>query len=150
MPITPFMVRNRRFTPIQQLQFLRASYKSYRWCTRPSGFSWWLKTTPTPISDEYILKVKYDQGKYPEVYIVYPKPLQMAEGAQILPHTFNTKSQHICLYMAKNHEWNESMLISETIVHWAIEWLYYYEHWAFTGKWLGGGHGYWDVEPKQQ
>lgn len=150
MPITPFMARNRRFTPIQQLQFLRASYKSYRWCTRPSGFSWWFKTSPTPISDEYILKVKYDQGKYPEVYIVYPKPLQMAEGAQKLPHTYDTKSQHICLFMAKNHEWNESMLISDTIIHWALEWLYYYEHWAFTGKWLGGGHGNWDVEPAKQ
>ena len=38
-----------------------------------------------------------------------------------------------------------SMLISKTIVHWAIEWLYYYEEWAYSGRWYGGGHGKWDV-----
>ena len=38
------------------------------------------------------------------------------------------------------------MLIADTIVHWAIEWLYYYENWAYTGKWLGGGHGNWDAD----
>lgn len=50
------MVRNRRYTPIQQLQFLRATYKSYRWSIRPSGFTWWFKTSPTAISDDYLLK----------------------------------------------------------------------------------------------
>lgn len=53
------MVRNRRYTPIQQLQFLRATYKSYRWSIRPSGFTWWFKTSPTAISDDYLLKVVY-------------------------------------------------------------------------------------------
>ena len=141
------MVRNRRYTPIQQLQFLRATYKSYRWSIRPSGFTWWLKTSPTAISDDYLLKVVYDQGKQPEVFVVHPKPLKMAKGAKKLPHTFKTKSQRLCLYMVKYHEWNDSMRISETVIHWAIEWLYYYEHWVFTGKWLGGGHGSWDVTP---
>ena len=36
--------------------------------------------------------------------------------------------------------------IANTIVHWAIEWLYYYENWVYTGKWLGGGHGNWDAD----
>lgn len=76
------MVRNRRYTPIQQLQFLRATYKSYRWSVRPSGFTWWFKTSPTAISDDYLLKVVYDQGKQPEVFVVHPKPLKMAEGAK--------------------------------------------------------------------
>lgn len=39
------------------------------------------------------------------------------------------------------------MLIADTIVHWSIQWLIYYEHWAYTGIWKGGGHGNWDVEP---
>ena len=74
------MVRNRRYTPIQQLQFLRATYKSYRWSIRPSGFTWWFKTSPTAISDDYLLKVVYDQGKQPEVFVVHPKPLKMAKA----------------------------------------------------------------------
>lgn len=24
--------------------------------------------------------------------------------------------------------------------------MYYYEFWASTGRWLGGGHGNWDVQ----
>lgn len=38
------------------------------------------------------------------------------------------------------------MVIANTIVHWAVEWMYYYEIWVSTGKWMGGGHGNWDVE----
>lgn len=142
-------MRNRRYTPIQQLLLLRATYESYRWEVRPSGVTWWFKTSPTAISDEYLLKVVYDQGQFPKVYVVSPKPLKLADGAQKLPHTYDTKSQRLCLFMPKYHEWDESMRICDTIIHWAIEWLYYYEHWAFTGKWLGGGHGSWDATPKE-
>ena len=31
------------------------------------------------------------------------------------------------------------MLIAETIVPWASEWLFYYEIWKGTGEWYGGG-----------
>ena len=30
-------------------------------------------------------------------------------------------------------------LISNTIIPWTIEWLYFYELWLATGEWLGGG-----------
>ncbi len=33
------------------------------------------------------------------------------------------------------------------IVHWAVLWMFYYESWVGTGKWMGGGHGNWDVTP---
>ena len=47
------------------------------------------------------------------------------------------KKVQICLYM--NSEFNSSKYLSNTIIPWAIEWLYYYELWLTTGKWLGGG-----------
>ena len=31
------------------------------------------------------------------------------------------------------------MLLAKTTVPWASRWLYYYELWLVTGKWLGGG-----------
>lgn len=63
----------------------------------------------------------------------------------MLPHTYNDEvdKQRLCLFLPQ--EWKEDMLISNTIVHWAIQWMYYYEIWASTGRWLGGGHGDWDV-----
>lgn len=32
------------------------------------------------------------------------------------------------------------MLIADTIVPWASEWLLHYEYWLSTGTWHGGGH----------
>lgn len=46
----------------------------------------------------------------------------------------------LCLYMPGTNEWNDEMLIADTFIPWATEWLYYYEIWRMTGKWLGGGH----------
>lgn len=37
------------------------------------------------------------------------------------------------------------MRIDETIVHWAAQWIVYYESWVQTGIWQGGGHGNWDA-----
>jgi hypothetical protein len=88
----------------------------------------------------------YDEPFIPQVYVVSPKPLVLAKGAEKLPHTYDTKRQRLCLFKPHCGEWNSSMLIADTIVHWAIEWLYYYENWVYTGKWLGGGHGNWDAE----
>ena len=104
-----FLVKSRRYTPIQQLHFLQAAYKPSRWRTRPSGFTWWFHISPTPISDDYLIKVVYDQDKHPEVYIVSPKPLKLADSADRLPHTYNTKSQKLCLYCPKFREtsWEE-------------------------------------------
>lgn len=38
-------------------------------------------------------------------------------------------------------EWNPSMLLVETIVPWAAEWLAYYELWKRTHQWYGDGDG---------
>lgn len=47
-------------------------------------------------------------------------------------------------------EWNSTMLISRTIIHWAVQWLVYYEEWVYSGLWYGGGHGSWNAEPEEE
>jgi hypothetical protein len=32
------------------------------------------------------------------------------------------------------------MFVSDTIVPWLTEWLFHYEAWHASKKWLGGGH----------
>ena len=39
----------------------------------------------------------------------------------------------------KHKEFSGEKFLSETIIPWAIEWLYYYEIWLVTGTWNGGG-----------
>ena len=142
------MVRSKRFTSIQQAAVLKSRYKfsNSRWSIKPHGFTWFFEVRPTALSDTYTLKIKYNEPFIPQVYVISPKPLALAKGADKLPHTYDTKRQRLCLFRPYCGEWNGSMLIADTIVHWAIEWLYYYENWVYTGKWLGGGHGNWDAD----
>ena len=144
----PSMVRNKRITAIQQAAVLKKIYDfaNSRWNIRPHGFTWVFDVTPTALSDTYTLKLVYNEPFFPQVYVVSPKQLALAEGAERLPHTYDTKKQRLCLFRPFSNEWNGTMLIAYTIVHWAIEWLYYYENWVYTGKWLGGGHGNWDAD----
>jgi hypothetical protein len=110
--------------------------------------TWFGEFTPSALSDTYKLKITYKLGQAPKAYIVSPKPLQLAEGAKRLPHTYNYSNgkQQLCLYLPGTGEWRPSMVIAQTIVHWAVQWMYYYEIWVTTGRWMGGGHGNWDVE----
>lgn len=112
--------------------------------------TWFGEFMPSALSDTYRLKITYTTGKPPKVYIVSPKPLPLAEGAKRLPHTYSYSNgkQQLCLFLPKAGEWNSSMFIATTIVHWAVQWMYYYEIWVTTGKWMGGGHGNWDAEKK--
>lgn len=110
---------------------------------------------PSPLSDSYKLRIRCKLTKSsttynPKVYIDSPNPLPLAAGAERLPHTYSYSAgkQQLCLYLPKAGEWSTSMIIADTVVHWAVQWMYYYEIWASTGIWMGGGHGNWDVDKK--
>ncbi len=140
-----FMVRSRRYTACHQLQILKSKYEGSTGICIRGGFEWYFTIQPKPLSDTYKIKILYKERSFPETYVVSPKPLALADGAEKLPHTYDTKRQQLCLFNPNYYEWNSSMLIADTIVHWATMWLVYYENWVLTGKWLGGGHGNWDT-----
>ena len=75
----------------------------------------------------------------PKVYVVSPKPLALADGAQRLPHVYDHVKQQLCLYYGPAREWTPDKMIADTIVPWASEWLLHYEFWLVTGIWHGGG-----------
>lgn len=97
----------------------------------------------SPIGDEYKVKLTYELGKSPNVFVLEPEPLKLAVGKTKLPHVYDHKKQRLCLFYPDWKEWNSSKSIAQTVVIWAIEWLYHYELWLITGEWLGGGtvHG---------
>ncbi len=92
-----------------------------------------------PLGDKYKVKIHYKFGKFIKVIVLEPKPLKLANGSKKLPHVYCHKSQQLCLYYPKYKEWDGNKRIVNTIIPWALEWLYYYEIWLFTGEWLGGG-----------
>ena len=103
------------------------------------SFVWETELQPTPLSMVYRIKIEYSYGDPPQVFVTYPNPLSRFPGISILPHTYSTEKQRLCLYYPGIGEWNKDKLIARTIIPWTSEWLQYYELWLATGKWLGEG-----------
>ncbi len=145
------MVSNTSKSLAIQLGVLKHEFPSSIGTVSCGVMKWYGNFMPSVLSNIYRLKIIYRLGESPKAYIASPKPLMLAEGAKKLPHTYNYSNgkQQLCLYMPQYGEWKSSMLIAHTIVHWAVQWMYYYEIWLSTGKWMGGGHGNWDVEKKE-
>ena len=104
-------------------------------CLRDREIKWKGYWQPSELSPSYCLEITYSQGMRPRIAILSP-PLTLGPGHTKLPHVFDGQKS-ICVHTAD--EWNSSMLIAETILPWVSQWLYFYETWALTGKWLGKG-----------
>lgn len=85
----------------------------------------------TQSSKTYNVKIRYKLGEKPVVIVT-----NIEEGTK-LPHTY--LNNNLCLYYPKSKEWSKYDYISDTIIPWISEWLYFYEIWLATDKWLGGG-----------
>ncbi len=106
------------------------------------GLRMLLKIQPTEFSKKYEVLLQYDSvQKRPQVYIDI-KQLEI-EDKKNIPHNYGIKIingkeyVNLCLYYP--NEWNSTMNISDTIIPWISEWLYYFEFWCITGEWHGGG-----------
>lgn len=112
--------------------------------------TWKHTLRPSPLGDEYTVKMEYELGSRPQVYVLKPKPLALARSAKKLPHVYDQKKQRLCLYYHPDkREWNSTMLLAKTIVWWIYEWLYHYEIWLGTDDdWKGGGIHPLENQPK--
>ncbi len=77
----------------------------------------------------------------PIVRVLSPELTRLPDNKEgQLPHVYPPASDPtLCLYDPRADEWDNSMLISQTIVPWTLDWLACYELWLMTGKWTGGG-----------
>jgi hypothetical protein len=90
---------------------------------------WRGKLQPRDMSAVYELEIRYRLGNVPQVRVLSPA---LAPNA---PHLYREGT--LCLYWPREWVWRGNCLIAETILPWAALWLYYYELWLDTGKWLG-------------
>lgn len=104
---------------------------------------------PTDASKKYTANIKYRKGHHPEVYLKNQGILLNKEEVKekMPPHCYkrvfvskDNEYVKLCLFRPKHKEWSPEHYLSETIVPWTWEWLYFYEIWRITGNWLGGGH----------
>lgn len=93
------------------------------------------KVQPTALSPEYSIRIQYVLKKRPIVKVLSPK-LKLNPEKDKLPHIF-TQNNSLCLHYNDFDYYND--YLSNTIIVWITWWLYFYEIWLATGKWLGGG-----------
>jgi hypothetical protein len=66
----------------------------------------------------------------------------------VLPHVYtHTHPVALCLYLPGANEWSPIHVVADTLIPWAIEWLFYFEAWLIDGVWRGGGRHPGDDEP---
>lgn len=90
----------------------------------------------------FVVEIRYAPGMdFPYVRVVRPRLVERPDFKDgPLPHVYWRGGKPIlCLFDPMQKEWNGSMAISRSTVPWTIDWLYFYELWSLTGKWLGGG-----------
>jgi hypothetical protein len=84
----------------------------------------------SPEISTYKISIKCSVERSPKVKILNPKIKDNAK------HLYNDKT--LCLYHPTNFKWQEKPnIIVKQIVPWTAVWIYFYEYWLQTGKWIG-------------
>ena len=133
------MIKSQEIPLIVQANKLQSYFSDSKYSVRQNILVWKGYLQPTYLSPKYLIKVVYQREKHPNVYVIDPKPLALAEGKSKLEHVYNTDKQHLCIYYKRAKEWNQTKFIADTIIPWTSEWLLHYEIWVATGIWHGGG-----------
>lgn len=96
---------------------------------------WLGSVTPTEYSASYEVVISHNLRDSPLVYVARPH-LTLVSGKG-LPHVFMLNT--LCLH-TYSRSWIAAKLLADTLVPWAVEWLFFYEIWLATGGiWLGEG-----------
>lgn len=131
------------FTIGEQIQALNRLFPDARWTVGRNELTGDGLFSPTPLSDVYRLIFYYKRigtSRCNVKVILKGDNLRRIE-AKDFPHNYGIDAERREVELCLNRWWefNSRKLLAETVVPWAIEWLYYYEGWLVTGKWLGGG-----------
>jgi hypothetical protein len=125
-------------TPAQQYLFLKQNpICAGSGMLSAKGLTWDYRIRPTPLSRDYCIRIKYDRGAIPSVFVQDPDLVTLAQGRP-LPHVYHDPLC-LCLYLPRANEWLPSMRIDQTFVPWTVAWLFYFEEWLASDEWKGGG-----------
>jgi hypothetical protein len=133
------MVKINKIPLTIQANILQLHFPDSKYFIKNDTLTWKGYLQPTQKSKKYLIKIEYQSGCHPNVYVLEPASLLFAEGKIELEHVYDTKTQKLCIYHRDGLEWFENMLIADSIIPWVSEWLLHYEIWVATGIWHGGG-----------
>lgn len=129
------MVRSSTFRSLApQVRALVERFPDGSVAVRGRRVIWRGSLKPTELSRSYRVEVNYLLKHEPVVRVLNDLGTRQGES---LPHVWNHAKRILCLHQSK--DWNPRMLLANSIVPWASEWLIFYEIWLVTGEWDGGG-----------
>ena len=78
-----------------------------------------------PQFSRFTLEVRYTVGKFPETRILNPELARLPENLEgSLPHVYPPADDpQLCLFDPDEGQWSPAMLISRSILPWAIDWI---------------------------
>lgn len=104
--------------------------------------------TLRPFQAEWRIRVLWfwRTDERPYVQLLDP-PLRPREGTEYadIPHLIyfakDPALSALCLYDPDGGQWDPRMLIADTTIPWAADWLKFYEFWLYDGIWRGKSVG---------
>lgn len=126
----PFNYAERRRLFVLEKQCIKKYFPFLRCTLRGKNLTCHGNITPSEGCDTYKIKVEYQEGRAPRVYITDPY-------IEPDPEYHIYKAGHLCLYDHRESPWSTKMMLHETIIPWTAEWLVFYELWKITGEWIG-------------
>lgn len=102
-----------------------------------TGLIWDYRDRPTLLSREYSMRIAFQRGGTPNVFVTDPE-LSSLVGERSIPHVYRDPLR-LCLTLPGTCEWSGMMRIDQTFVPWATAWLYYFEEWLISDEWKGSG-----------
>ena len=102
--------------------------------------TWRMSRRPFPLAREYEVRLVYQEGSPPQLFVDRPDLVLLAEGDK-LPHVYSQRPTRLCLYWPKAREWRPADRLDLTFLPWMDTWLLYFEDWLAGGRkeWRGGG-----------
>ncbi|MBS0631412.1 MAG: hypothetical protein JSS11_05830 [Verrucomicrobia bacterium] len=110
---------------------------------------WFQAIRPHVLGAVYQIELQYAEGHRPLVLVISPD-LQALAGKRKLPHTFREVNGKPSLCLWFRGDWDFSQPVATTVIPWAAEWFWFFEHWLVTGEWLGGGRHDTPITPPEQ
>lgn len=118
----------------------------------------------TPLSQPYRVRIVDHRGMddgsirftslWPSVRLLTPIARRPESPDLTIPHIYgphdDPRGADLCLFHPQSRDWNDDMLVAESIIPWTAEWLFYYEMWLVTGIWGGdeAEHGFIPIAPQ--
>lgn len=133
-------MRIRALTNTEQIVSMKITWPGLKLRGRRSEAIRWIGNV-RPQFQTYKVEIIHFIRANPAVRILSPELIRLPDNEEgQLPHVYPPATDPtLCLYDPCADEWDHSMLISQTIVPWILDWIACYELWLMTGKWTGGG-----------